>query len=120
MPTSTPERNSGHQPLMTLLAINGIAGALLGLAFVAGVLLLDIAHIRSMLMRSGEWLVPVALLSMGSVVTFASVAMGGAIMMMPKDDDKGRSPGSGLKAELVPVRLFAKSARRRHPRHSAD
>jgi hypothetical protein len=109
---------------MRLLLINGGAGAVLGLCFVAGVLVLDIAHIRSMLVSSGDWEVPIALLTMGSVVTFASVAMGGAIMLLPKATEEPRPPSRGLGADLfdestatlAPVKLPS----RRNPRHPAN
>lgn len=77
---------SHTQPFFRLLLVNGMAGALLGIAFVLAILVMDVAQIRTMLAASGEWVVPVGLLTMGSVVTFASVAMGGAIMLMARDD----------------------------------
>ncbi|MCZ8375752.1 MAG: hypothetical protein O9342_10275 [Beijerinckiaceae bacterium] len=106
--------NANPQGLFRLLIINGLAGALLGVAFVLGILALDVAQIRTMLVASGEWLVPVGLLTMGSVVTFASVAMGGAIMLMPRED--GDRPGHPLppaqrSGHLAPVRIRARRTR---------
>lgn len=100
--------------IFRLLAINGLAGGLLGIAFVLGILGLDIARIRTMVIASGEWAVPIGLLTMGSIVTFASVAMGGAIMLMPRGEtdrgDRGRGrrvPASGLALARIPVRRRA-------------
>ncbi|WP_284178468.1 hypothetical protein [Rhabdaerophilum sp. SD176] len=106
---------SNTHRLFRLLIVNGLVGALLGIAFVIGILALDVAQIRTMLAASGEWLVPMGLLTMGSVVTFASVAMGGAIMLMPRDDD-GDRPGRRLppvlpSGHLVPVRIRARRTR---------
>lgn len=107
------ERSSGRSsawlprhPLFRLLVINGLGGAALGLLFVAGVLALDVAGIRSLLASTGEWVIGLSLLSIGSITTFASVAMGGAIMLLPRDPDdhdSGRREG-----EPVPVAVVAK------------
>jgi hypothetical protein len=96
-------------PLFRLLAIHGVAGAVLGVFFVLGVLVLDVAGIHSLLSRTGEWVVGLLLLTMGSITTFASVSMGGAIMMMPKDvkppDPPAGNPG-------VPVFALGAALRR--------
>ncbi|MBN8533394.1 MAG: hypothetical protein J0L51_04825 [Rhizobiales bacterium] len=89
-------------PLFRLLVIHGVAGAVLGVAFVAGLLVLDVAGIHSLLSRTGEWVVGLSLLTMGSITTFASVSMGGAIMMMPKEEEPREPPRRGLR-EPVPV-----------------
>lgn len=113
---STPRQTNGltTASVLRLLLINGVAGAVLGLGFVAGVLLLDIASIRTMLTASGEWIVSLALLSMGSMVTFSSVAMGGAIMLLPKDKNGPTRPSRPLRA-LVPIPVRAKARTPRHP-----
>lgn len=105
---------SNAQPLFRLLLINGLAGALLGIAFVLGILVMDVAHIRTMLAASGEWVVPVGLLTMGSFVTFASVAMGGAIMLLPRDGgdlDGGSRRPAQPSGHLAPARIRARRAR---------
>lgn len=95
-------------PLFHLLLVNGLAGAGLGLVFVAGVLVLDLASLRTLLMQTGEWAVGLSLLVIGSVSTFASVAMGGAIMLVPSDRTKtppGRKAGPLVYArQAQPVR----------------
>jgi hypothetical protein len=99
-------------PLFRLLMINGLAGAGLGIVFVALVLYLDLAGIWSLLVQTGEWGVALALLTMGSVTMFASVAMGGAIMMAPKDKDDDLPPPFGGPAKLAPVRVGSRVRRR--------
>lgn len=108
---------SGRKPeaLFRLLAINGAAGAALGVLFVLGVLALDVASIRTLLIATGDWVIALSLLTMGSVVTFASVAMGGAIMMIPRDEN---GPGRGQRqriGDLVPLRAVAGARRLRRP-----
>jgi hypothetical protein len=89
-------------PLFRLLLINGLAGAGLGIVFVAGVLSLDLASLRTLLVQTGEWAVGLSLLVIGSVSTFASVAMGGAIMLVRSDRPK--TPPSGKAGPLVYAR----------------
>ncbi len=93
-----------RHPLFRLLVINGLAGAALGVLFVVGILAIDVAGIRTLLASTGEWVIGLALLTMGSVTTFASVAMGGAIMLMPKPKDPGEGGPKGGHGALVPVR----------------
>ncbi|MCA3656249.1 MAG: hypothetical protein IOB85_14695 [Methylobacterium sp.] len=102
---NTPRGFLPRQPLFRLLAINGLAGAGLGILFVIGILALDVAGIRSLLTSTGEWVTGLALLAMGSVTMFASVAMGGAIMLMrsPRNAESGGSEGGP--GALVPVRV---------------
>lgn len=94
-----------RHPLFRLLVINGLAGAGLGVLFVIGILAIDVAGIRTLLASTGEWVIGLALLTMGSVTTFASVAMGGAIMLMPKQKDPGSGGPKGGHGTLVPVRV---------------
>ncbi len=96
-----------RHPLFRLLLINGLAGAALGVLFVMGILAIDVAGIRTLLASTGEWVIGLALLTMGSVTTFASVAMGGAIMLMPKPKDPGPGGPAGGHGALVPARVAA-------------
>lgn len=91
----------GRDPLFALLRFNGIAGAVLGLAFVALVLLLDLGHVRSLAFASPDGAIALLLLAVGSIITFASVAMGGAVMLMDDGANKPRPPRPGL--IMVPV-----------------
>lgn len=110
-----PKRPALRDPLFSLLINNGIGGAVLGVLFVAGVLGLDLGRIRSLVFASPEGLTALALLTLGSIVTFASVVMGGAIMMMhnqkPGRPDGGkRSPG--MIEKPAPAALRAGRSRR--------
>lgn len=104
-------------PLFRLLVTNGVSGAVLGIVFVAGLLALDVAGIHSLLSRTGEWVVGLSLLTMGSIVTFASVSMGGAIMMLPKEDAPRDPPERGLRE---PVLVISPAPRRRHPKAGSN
>jgi hypothetical protein len=98
-------------PLFRLLLINGLAGAGLGIAFVIGILALDVAGIRTLLVQTGDWLVGVPMLLIGCITTFASVTMGSAIMMTRRDEDRD-PPQRGLGA---PAYVRVQRAVRRHP-----
>lgn len=98
-------------PLFRLLLINGLAGTGLGIAFVIGVLALDIAGIRTLLAQTGDWLVGVPMLLIGCSTTFASVTMGSAIMMTRRDESKDR-PQRGLGE---PAYIRVRSVVRRQP-----
>lgn len=108
-------------PLFRLLVIHGMSGALLGVSFVVGILVLDVAGIHSLLSRTGEWVVGLSLLLMGSITTFASVSMGGAIMMMPKEERPRDPPDRGL-GEAVPMMSLVRrrSGRKIGSAHRAD
>lgn len=105
---SDPSRR--RDPLLAMLATNALWGAGLGILFVVGVIALDLGHLRQLLTFSADGALALALLSVGSIVTFASVAMGSAVMMLGKKSDA--VPRSGLREmphfELVPVTVLAK------------
>jgi hypothetical protein len=109
-----------RHPLFRLLLVNGLAGAALGVLFVVGILVIDVAGIRNLLAGTGEWVIGLALLTMGSVTTFASVAMGGAIMLIPKPRDSGADDSTGGHGALVPVRVRPRPARSEPPRRWTD
>lgn len=103
-----------RDPLFALLIGNGLWGAALGLVFVAGVLALDLGHIRSLVLASPDGVTALALLSVGNIVTFASAAMGGAVMMASKKPPTPPSAGRRLGARLgepVPAPVPAKAGR---------
>lgn len=97
-----------RDPLFTLLAINGAAGALLGVLFVVGAIWLDIGHLRRLVGFNSDGLIAVGLLTAGSIITFGSVVMGGAIMMLgrkERDPDEDRGRGEAIPAlAAVPAR----------------
>lgn len=78
-----------REPLFRLLAINlsiGIAAAILMLG---GLLALNPARLRDLIMADQSPFLSAGLLLFGLVITFGSVAMGTAIMAMSRND-RGR------------------------------
>ncbi|MCU0983564.1 MAG: hypothetical protein MUC89_01305 [Acetobacteraceae bacterium] len=88
---------------MRFLLGHAAIGVTVGLLFVLGLLALDVAGLRGLILRGADGALALGLLLFGSAVTFGSVAMGAAIMGLgapPQAPDPPRS--SGLVA--LPVR----------------
>jgi hypothetical protein len=115
-------RRLRDDPLLRLLGINWLIGAGVAAALALVVLITDTAHLRTLMLASSEPWIPILLLFFGFMVTMCSVAMGAAIMFLPKDDDDDE-PKGGMKLEvlklphfgpaLAPVRAGASNPRRR-------
>ncbi len=96
-------------PLFRLLAINLAAGITLAVLLVGGLLALNPAGLRDLILADSSPGTALGLLLFGFVVTFGSTAMGTAIMasgVRPADDDTPRGP----------PRLVARSLNRGVPR----
>lgn len=98
--TAGGPRRLRDEPLLRLLAVNWLIGAGVAAALACVVLITDTAHLRTLMMASSEPWIGVILLFFGFMVTMCSVAMGTAIMMLPKDDDDD-GPGGGAKVEVL-------------------
>ena len=75
-----------RNPLMRLLAINWLIGLIATLVIFCGLLLTNAAGLQDLIFNSENPFIPMALLFFGLLVTICSVAMGVAIMTLPKDD----------------------------------
>lgn len=109
--SSLPQPARHRNPLLAMLAANALWGGALGVAFVVGVIALDLGHLRKLLTFTPDGMIALGLLTIGSIVTFASVVMGGAVMMMARKDDKGPRGGRRALRHLVPVRVMAAARR---------
>jgi hypothetical protein len=83
-----------RQPLFRLLAINLAIGVGIAALMLAGLLALNPHGLRDLIMADGSPLVAAGLLLFGLIVTFGSVAMGTAIMMIGQGDGRGGKPKS--------------------------
>jgi hypothetical protein len=81
MPTPKPET---FPKLLQVLAINGAAGVLIGCAAAAGLLLTDAGGLATLFAQTGSHVAAGALLFGGFSVTFGSLAMASAIMLLPR------------------------------------
>jgi hypothetical protein len=105
-----------RDPLHRLLFINGMCGAVLALAFVAGLFLFNVAGLADLLGGEGEPALVVGIMAFGFVITFSSLMMGSAIMMQSDlDDDSGGDGGGHCANTPSPLRpAMAKVASRRN------
>ena len=82
-------------PLFRLLAINLAAGTAVAVLFVGGLLALNPAGLRDLILSDSSPCTALGMLLLGFVVTFGSTAMGTAIMAMGADDND--EPRGGLR-----------------------
>ncbi|WP_291866556.1 hypothetical protein [Bradyrhizobium sp.] len=95
-------------PLFRLLAINLAAGTAVAALFVGGLLALNPAGLRDLILADSSPGTALGLLLFGFVVTFGSTAMGTAIMAMGRreaDDEGPRGPPRLMTQRLRRIRL---------------
>jgi hypothetical protein len=92
-----------RQPLIRLLAINLLAGASVAVLMLGGLMALNPANLRGLILADRTPGAALALLLFGFLITFGSAAMGTAIMMLGARDRDG---AHGRKAQVAaaPVR----------------
>jgi hypothetical protein len=98
--------------LLKLLLTHALAGAAAAVVLVAALVALDAHGLGTLVMQSETPLLPLLLLTFGFIVTLSSVAMGAAVMLLPRGerDGGGRSRGP-VDGELIPVRVAARRRR---------
>lgn len=82
-------RNSeaaGFPRIVRYLAVHAAIGIAVGCACAAALLLLDVAGVGTLIAGTSTPLVPIALLFGGFALTFGSLAMGSAIMLLPEQE----------------------------------
>ena len=83
-----------REPLFRLLAINLAIGVSIAALMLGGLLALNPHGLRDLIIADRSPLVATGLLLFGLIVTFGSVAMGTAIMMIGQGDGRGGKPKS--------------------------
>jgi hypothetical protein len=76
------------QSLWRLLAINLASGIAVAMLLVGGLLALNPAHLRDLIIADIHGVATIGLLLFGFVVTFGSTAMGTAIMAIGRGGDR--------------------------------
>lgn len=75
-----------RNPLLRLLAIHWLIGFVVTILICIGLLVTNAAGLQDLILNSENPLIPLALLFFGLLITICSVAMGAAIMSLPRDD----------------------------------
>jgi hypothetical protein len=76
---------AGLPRLVRFLAWHAAIGAAIAMLALAAILAWDVSGLRGLVLGSGEGLLGGAMLAAGLALTFASVQMGAAIMLLPWD-----------------------------------
>jgi hypothetical protein len=84
-----PAASVSSQPLWRLLAINLASGIAVAILLVGGLLALNPAHLRDLIVADIHGVATIALLLFGFVITFGSTAMGTAIMTIGRHGNRG-------------------------------
>lgn len=93
--------------LLSFLLVHAAIGFLIAGAFVIALVWLDIGGFGSLVGRSGVAPLALGVLTAFLGLTFASVQMGAAIMLLPKEEESGPGGGGPHPARLAPVRIGA-------------
>jgi len=72
--------------LVRFLALNCAIGVAAGQIFLAGIMVIDLAGLRTIIWATPYPAAPPALLAAGLSITFGGVAMAGAVMTLPSDN----------------------------------
>jgi len=80
-----------RDPVVRMIVTHWVLGAGIGALAAALIFALDIAHLRSMMIRSGLLVPGLALLFTGFAVTFGGVVSATAVMFNPVSKDRGET-----------------------------
>lgn len=104
--------------LVRFLLRHALIGVGLGALFVGALVLLDVGRLGTLAGQSASGLVALTVLTCAVGITFGSVQMGFAIMLMSEDEDtprKGRPARTGNRlVKLARVRVAARSGTDTH------
>lgn len=99
-------------PKLIRLYVQSVAiGFALSVAFVAALVMMDVAGLQGLILGSSMGLVAAAMLVVFNGVIFAGAQFAYVIMQMA-DKDEGPRGGRGLRQELIPVRVEAVARRK--------
>jgi hypothetical protein len=74
--------------LLRYLAIHCAIGVAAGLTFLAALMIIDLAGLRTLIWTSSNPLLPLGVLAAGLSFTFGGVAMAAAVMMLPGEEEE--------------------------------
>jgi len=96
-------------PLIRLLAVNLTIGIAIAAMMLGGLLALNPGNLRGLIIADRDGAAALMLLGFGLVVTFGSVAMGTAMMMLGRKPMRGGGSGGGTR---IPAPVVSNANRR--------
>lgn len=98
------EKGPSDKKLFRLLGVNLAIGLGVGVLISAGLLAFDVAHLRSVLFATREAPLAVGIFVFAMSFTTGALAMGVAVMTLPKDMNYGSQMNRQVKREEGPER----------------
>ena len=107
--TTHATRKTAMDPLVRMMLLNWASGILVGVICASIVLAVDLAGIRSLMIRSNFLWQGLALLFGGFAITFGGVVCATAVMTLPVEDES--KPRGGLGQRILSAALMHAVAR---------
>ncbi len=86
-------RKLRDEPLIRLVAINGVAGICVAMLVMGGIFLTNIGNLRVLVSNAEDPVLPVLMLAFALIITLGSVVIGSAIMLLGRQNRNDGSPG---------------------------
>ena len=86
------------EPLIRLVAINGVAGVCVAMLVMGGIFWTNIGNLRVLVSKAEDPVLPVLMLAFALIITLGSVVIGSAIMLLGKKQANGGSSGGRFRA----------------------
>ena len=99
--------------LFKILARNLVLGVVAGWVTLFVLIATNTAGLYDIVFTSANPSLPITLLAFGFFITFGSLAMGAAIMMMPYGDSDGKNGGLKIHTMLASLKRFLPEAKSR-------
>lgn len=87
------KRNLKQDPLIRLIAINGVAGVGIAMLVMGGIFWTNIGNLRVLVAGAEDPVLPVLMLAFALVITLGSVVIGSAIMLLGRNNRSGGPRG---------------------------
>lgn len=85
--------NLKQDPLIRLIAINGVAGVGVAMLVMGGIFWTNIGNLRVLVAGAEDPVLPVLMLAFALVITLGSVVIGSAIMLLGRNNRSGGPRG---------------------------
>ena len=100
--TGKRARNLKQDPLLRLIAINGVAGVGVAMLVMGGIFWTNIGNLRVLVAGAEDPVLPVLMLAFALVITLGSVVIGSAIMLLGrKGGNRSGGPRGGRSLRLA-------------------